>query len=110
MVLAVEQPIEDLAQRADMMEVIQDDDKGHVHSIVLTVALISKVGQVLAQFLWWSGRTSCERTPRKMHVLSAFIRPESGKERALHCAELYDTSEHLPATGNWLSVQGILGG
>lgn len=46
MVLAVEQPIEDLAQRADVVQVVQDDDQGHVHSVVLTVALIGKVGQV----------------------------------------------------------------
>lgn len=46
-VLAVKQPIEDLAQRADVMQVVQDDDERHVHGVVLTVALIGKVGQVL---------------------------------------------------------------
>lgn len=50
-VLAVEQPVEDLAQRADVVQVVQDDDKGHVRSVVLTGALVGKVGQVLAQFL-----------------------------------------------------------
>lgn len=56
MVLAVEQPIEDLAQGADVMQVVQDDDEGHVRSIVLAGALVSKVGQVLAQFLWRPGK------------------------------------------------------
>lgn len=50
-VLAVEQPVEDLAQGADMMQVVQDDDKGHVYRVVLAVALVGKVGQILAQFL-----------------------------------------------------------
>lgn len=56
MVLAVEQPVEDLAQGTNMMQVVQDDDERHVHCIVLTVALIGKVGQVLAQFLQQPGR------------------------------------------------------
>lgn len=51
MVLAVEQSVEDLAQRADVMQVVQDDDERHVRSVVLTGALVGKVGQVLAQFL-----------------------------------------------------------
>lgn len=33
------------------MQVVQDDDERHVHSIVLAGTLVSKVGQVLAQFL-----------------------------------------------------------
>lgn len=63
MVLAVEQPIEDLAQRADMMQVVQDDDEGQVHSVVLTGALVSKVGQVLAQFLQTPGKNKWVNVP-----------------------------------------------
>lgn len=54
-VLAVEQPVEDLAQGADVMQIVQDDDERHVHGIVLAGALVSEVGQVLAQFLWRPG-------------------------------------------------------
>lgn len=34
-----------------MMQVIQNDYKGHIHSVVLTVTLVCQVGQVLAEFL-----------------------------------------------------------
>lgn len=54
-VLAVEQPVENLAQGADVMQIVQDDDERHVHGIVLAGALVSEVGQVLAQFLWRPG-------------------------------------------------------
>lgn len=55
MVLAVEQPVEDLAQGADVMQIVQDDDKRHVHGVVLAGTLVGEVGQVLAQFLWNPG-------------------------------------------------------
>lgn len=55
MVLAVEQPVEDLAQGADVMQIVQDDDERHVHGVVLAGALVGEVGQVLAQFLWRPG-------------------------------------------------------
>ena len=54
-VLAVEQPVEDLAQGADVMQIVQDDDKRHVHGVVLAGTLVGEVGQVLAQFLWNPG-------------------------------------------------------
>lgn len=50
-VLAVQEPIEDLSQGADMVQVVQDDHKRHLHSIVFTIALVGKVGEVLAEFL-----------------------------------------------------------
>lgn len=65
MVLAVEQPIEDFAQRADMMQVVQDDDERHVHSVVLTGALVGKVGQVLTQFLQRPGEEQGENAADK---------------------------------------------
>lgn len=34
-----------------MMQVIQNDYKGHIDSVVLTVTLVCQVGQVLAEFL-----------------------------------------------------------
>lgn len=51
MVFAVKQPVEDLAQGAHVVQVVQDDDQRHVHSVVLAVALVGQVGQILAQFL-----------------------------------------------------------
>lgn len=35
-----------------MVQVVQDDDERHIHSVVLAVALVGQVGQILAQFLW----------------------------------------------------------
>lgn len=52
MVLAVEEPVEDLAQGADVMQIVEDDDKRHVRGVVLAGTLVGEVGQVLAQFLW----------------------------------------------------------
>lgn len=78
LVLAVEQPVEDLAQGADVVQVVQDDDEGHVPSAVLTAALVGKVGQVLAQFLGRSGEDSAgECSPIKTDVLEAFTLPRS---------------------------------
>ena len=54
-VFAVEQPVEDLAQGADVMQIVQDDDERHVHGVVLAGALVGEVGQVLAQLLWRPG-------------------------------------------------------
>lgn len=51
MVFAVKQPVEDLAQRADVVQVVQDDHQRHIHSVVLAVALVGQVGQILAQLL-----------------------------------------------------------
>ena len=50
-VLAVEEPVEDLAQGADVMQIVEDDDERHVRGVVLAGTLVGKVGQVLAQFL-----------------------------------------------------------
>lgn len=75
MVLAVEQPVEDLAQGADMMQVVQDDDQRHVHSVVLAGALVGEVGEVLAQFLRRPGRNEWVNAPGKTHVLGAFPCP-----------------------------------
>ena len=54
-VLAVEQPVEDLAQGADVMQIVEDDDKRHVRGVVLAGTLVGEVGQILAQFLWNPG-------------------------------------------------------
>ena len=51
MVLAVEEPVEDLAQGADVMQIVEDGDERHVRGVVLAGTLVGKVGQVLAQFL-----------------------------------------------------------
>lgn len=41
MVFAVKQSVEDLSQRAHVVQVVQDDDQWHLHGIVLAVTLVS---------------------------------------------------------------------
>lgn len=91
MVLAVEQPIEDLAQRADVMQVVQDDDEGQVHSVVLTGALVSKVGQVLAQFLQTPGKNKWVMYPMTTYVYihsQPSLRPGHVGGKAFPCCAL----------------------
>lgn len=59
------------------MQVVQDDDEGHVHSVVLAGALVSKVGQVLAQFLGRPAEEVGECTPVKTHTLRTPTLPGS---------------------------------
>lgn len=104
MVLAVEQPIKDLAQRADVMQVVQDDDERHVHSIVLTGALVGQVGQVLTQFLQKPGEEQWANAPDKDARAEPTLHPGQrrgkGPSRAL-CP---------PATGAGPGAQGMWGG
>lgn len=102
MVLAVEQPVEDLAQRADVMQVVQDDDERHVYSIVLTGALVSKVGQVLAQFLQRPVEEQVgERTGD--HACAQSL-PIAGDQRT---GKSPLRAVHPPATGGWFAAQGM---
>jgi len=50
-VLAVEEAIEYVAERADMMEVIQNNHSGELYVCVLRVTLLCQGGQVLPQVL-----------------------------------------------------------
>ena len=51
MVLAVEEAVEYITERADVVEVVQDDHGGELCICLLRVALFRQMGQVLAQVL-----------------------------------------------------------
>lgn len=51
MVLAVEETVEYVTERADMVEVVQDDHSGELCVRLLRVTLFCQVGQVLTQIL-----------------------------------------------------------
>lgn len=76
-VLAVEQPVEDLTQGADMMQVVQDDDEWHVPSTIFTGTLVSKVGQVLAQLL----------KAQEEHRVT--VQPQRGSTWSLHGIQIH---------------------
>lgn len=50
-VLAVEEAVEDVAERADVVEVVQDDHGGKLHVCLLGVTLLRQRAQVLPQVL-----------------------------------------------------------
>ncbi len=51
MVLAVEEAVEYVTERANMVEVVQDDHSGELCVRLLGVTLFCQVGQVLTQVL-----------------------------------------------------------
>lgn len=51
MVLAVEEAVEDVAEGADVVEVVKDDHGGELFVRLLRVALLCQAGQVLTQVL-----------------------------------------------------------
>lgn len=61
-VLAVEEAVEDVAEGADVVQVVQDDHSGQLRVRVLRVALLGQRGQVLAQVLRDSERQLFIRT------------------------------------------------
>lgn len=51
-VLAVEEAVEYVAERADVVQVIQDDHMGELCVCPLRVTTLCQAGQVLTQVLW----------------------------------------------------------
>lgn len=106
MVFAVKQPVEDLSQRADVVQVVQDDDERHIHSIVLAVALVGQVGQILAQFLMEASRMSLEREdPHAPGLHCPRPRQEEGPPYEVIP---WTQSETLSVTGHPCGAPGML--
>lgn len=103
-VLAVEQPVEDLAQRAGMVQVVQDDDQRRVHGVVLAGALVGKVGQVLAQFLQRPGAERVGDAPQADAPPQSLTSPRPPWRKDPSYAV------PLPATGGQFVSLGMEGG
>lgn len=50
-VFTVEETIEDITQRTHVVKIIQNDDNGELHTVIVSTALLSQVGKILLQFL-----------------------------------------------------------
>lgn len=62
-VLAVEEAVENVTERANVVQVVQDDHSGELRVHPLRVALFCQGGQVLPQILW-------KQAFHKGHILS----------------------------------------